>query len=111
MPASGRFQSRLLSYLSQQRLRLGDRTSRWFRHAANAVALGAQVVLYPVYVAFQSARLAGGNSGKRGVGLVIGQLVGWVERSTHLLSKMDWLSHLWLWAGAGSVRRRCGTGS
>jgi hypothetical protein len=63
MPPSGRFQSRLLSYLSQQRLRLGDRTSRWFRHAANAVALGAQVVLYPVYVAFQSARLVGRQMG------------------------------------------------
>ncbi|MBF2085248.1 PT domain-containing protein [Thermoleptolyngbya sp. C42_A2020_037] len=63
MPASGRFQSRLLSYLSRQRLRLGDRTSRWLRQAANAAALGAQVVLYPVYVAFQSMRLAGRQMG------------------------------------------------
>ena len=63
MPPSGRFQSRLLSYLSQQRLRLGDRTSRWLRQAVNAVALGAQVVLYPVYVAFQSARLVGRQMG------------------------------------------------
>ncbi|BAU42885.1 hypothetical protein [Leptolyngbya sp. O-77] len=63
MPASGRFQSRLLSYLSRQRLRLGDRTSRWLRQAVNAVALGAQVVLYPVYVAFQSMRLAGRQMG------------------------------------------------
>lgn len=63
MPASGRFQSRLLSYLSQQRLRMGDRTSRWLRHAQNAIALGAQVLLYPVYVAFQSMRLVGRQMG------------------------------------------------
>lgn len=63
MPASGRFQSRLLSYLSRQRLRLGDRTSRWLRQAQSAIALGAQVVLYPVYVAFQSMRLVGRQMG------------------------------------------------
>ncbi|RMF64030.1 MAG: hypothetical protein D6742_16055, partial [Cyanobacteria bacterium J069] len=63
MPASGRFQSRLLSYLSRQRLRVGDRTARWLRQAADAVALGAQVVLYPVYVAFQSMRLVGRQMG------------------------------------------------
>ncbi|WOB43214.1 hypothetical protein HNI00_08630 [Thermoleptolyngbya oregonensis NK1-22] len=63
MPSSGRFQSRLLSYLSRQRLRLGDRTSRWIRQAQGAIALGAQVVLYPVYVAFQSMRLAGRQMG------------------------------------------------
>ncbi|QKD81514.1 hypothetical protein HPC62_04335 [Thermoleptolyngbya sichuanensis A183] len=63
MPSSGRFQSRLLSYLSRQRLRLGDRTSRWMRQAQSAIALGAQVVLYPVYVAFQSMRLAGRQMG------------------------------------------------
>jgi hypothetical protein len=63
MPASGRFQSRLLSYLSRQRLRVRDRTSRWLRHAQNAIALGAQVVLYPVYVAFQSMRLVGRQMG------------------------------------------------
>ncbi|GAB4460966.1 MAG: hypothetical protein OHK0037_09150 [Elainellaceae cyanobacterium] len=53
----------MLSYLSRQRLRLGDRASRWLRQAQSAIALGAQVVLYPVYVAFQSMRLVGRQMG------------------------------------------------
>ena len=60
MPLSrGRYQSRVLSFLSQQSMQWRDRTLRSVRQAAFTLTWGIQVVLYPIYVLFQSGRLVG----------------------------------------------------
>jgi hypothetical protein len=59
MPSSGRFQSHLLSSLSQQSLRWRDRIGRSLRRTKMVAVWTAQIVLYPIYVAFQSARVVG----------------------------------------------------
>jgi len=57
MTPSGRYQSRFFSFLSQQSLKLRDKTSQTWRRLQVATAWGAQVVLYPIYLAFQTTRL------------------------------------------------------
>ena len=57
MPTSGRYQSRFFSFLSEQSLRLRDKTSQTWRQMKIATAWGAQIVLYPIYLAFQTTRL------------------------------------------------------
>ncbi|MEB3214351.1 MAG: hypothetical protein VKL39_23580, partial [Leptolyngbyaceae bacterium] len=60
MPESrGRYQSRILSFLSQQSLQLRDRILQNVRQAQFNVSWGVQVILYPVYVLFQTGRLVG----------------------------------------------------
>ncbi|MDX2097886.1 MAG: hypothetical protein SFW36_08925 [Leptolyngbyaceae cyanobacterium bins.59] len=56
MPA---YQSRSLSFISQQTRRLSDRVSRTLRQLKTATVWGAQILLYPVYLGFQTTRLAG----------------------------------------------------
>ncbi|MBD1910375.1 MULTISPECIES: hypothetical protein [unclassified Leptolyngbya] len=58
MPSSGRFQSRVLSEISRQSLKLRDRLERLVRHTRMAATWTAQVLLYPIYVGFQSLRMA-----------------------------------------------------
>lgn len=58
MPPSGRFQSRVLSEISRQSLKLRDRLERLARQTRIAVTWSAQVLLYPIYVGFQSLRMA-----------------------------------------------------
>ena len=55
----GRYQSRLLSYLNRQYIRWSDRRDRAIRHGQVATTWGAQVILYPFFMLFQSAQLAG----------------------------------------------------
>ncbi|HEY9698550.1 MAG TPA: hypothetical protein V6D10_14905 [Trichocoleus sp.] len=55
---SGRYQSRFLSFLSQQSLRLQDQSGQFWRQAKLAAVWGTQIFLYPLYVAFQTSRLA-----------------------------------------------------
>ncbi len=55
---SGRYQSKVLSYLSQQSLRWRDRLAKTVRQATQTVVWSSQILLYPIYVAFQSTRLA-----------------------------------------------------
>lgn len=55
----GRYQSRLLSYLNRQYIRWSDRRDRAIRHGQVATTWGAQVLLYPFFLLFQSAQLAG----------------------------------------------------
>lgn len=57
MTPSGRYQSRFLSFLSEQSLKLRDKTSQTWRRMQIATAWGAQIVLYPIYLAFQTTRL------------------------------------------------------
>jgi hypothetical protein len=60
MPASrGRYQSRVLSFLSQQSLQWRDRLLEKIRETQFNVSWGVQVLLYPMYVLFQSGRLVG----------------------------------------------------
>lgn len=59
MPSSGRYQSKVLSFLSQQSLKWRDRLTQTFRHTQIAAVWGTQILLYPVYALFQSTRLVG----------------------------------------------------
>jgi len=56
---AGRFQSRILSFFSRRRLKLIDRIKAEVRRLQLAVNWGAQILLYPIYLAFQGGRLAG----------------------------------------------------
>lgn len=58
MTPTGRFKSQILSRLSQQTLRLRDRTQELIRRAQITASWVGQIALYPVYLAFQSTRLA-----------------------------------------------------
>lgn len=64
MPSSGRFQSRVLSEISRQSLKLRDRLERLARQTRIAVTWSAQVLLYPIYVGFQSLRMASRQLGQ-----------------------------------------------
>lgn len=55
----GRYRSRLFKFFSRQTRRLLDRGERATREAQVASVWGVQVLVYPVYLLFQSARLAG----------------------------------------------------
>jgi len=57
MSPSGRYQSRLFSFFSQQSLRLKDRTSQAWRQVKLAAVWGTQIALYPIYALFQTGRL------------------------------------------------------
>lgn len=64
MSPSGRFQSRMLSQLSQQTLRWKDRAARWWRQTQVTAAWSTQILLYPVYAVFQTGRLLGRQLGQ-----------------------------------------------
>jgi hypothetical protein len=57
MSTSGRYQSRLFSFFSQQSLRLKDKTGQAWRQVKLAAVWSTQIVLYPVYALFQTGRL------------------------------------------------------
>ncbi|WP_416666251.1 hypothetical protein [Egbenema bharatensis] len=59
MATSGRYQSKLFSFFSEQSLRLRDQTTETWRRVKIAATWSAQIVLYPIYLAFQSTRLVG----------------------------------------------------
>jgi hypothetical protein len=55
---SGRYQSKVFNFLSRQSLRLRDRSAQTWRQSKIAAVWGVQILLYPIYVGFQTARLA-----------------------------------------------------
>ncbi|NJO81004.1 MAG: hypothetical protein HC827_22560 [Cyanobacteria bacterium RM1_2_2] len=55
--STGRYQSRVFNFLSQQSLRLRDRSVQTWRQVKVAAVWGVQILLYPVYVGFQGTRL------------------------------------------------------
>ncbi len=57
--STGRYQSKVLSFIAQQFNRWGERHDRAIRHLKVATVWSAQVLLYPIYALFQTARLAG----------------------------------------------------
>ncbi|MFB2935321.1 hypothetical protein ACE1B6_08575 [Aerosakkonemataceae cyanobacterium BLCC-F154] len=60
MPSSaGRYRSRLFNFVSRQTRRWVDRGELATRQVAVATVWGVQILVYPVYLVFQSARLAG----------------------------------------------------
>lgn len=60
MPSSaGRYRSRLFNFVSRQTRRWIDRGERATRQVTVATVWGVQILVYPVYLLFQSARLAG----------------------------------------------------
>lgn len=61
--AADPYKSRLFNLLNRRWLRLQDSLGRVSRHAKNTVALAAQIVLYPLYLLVQSARMAANQLG------------------------------------------------
>ncbi|MGA9382021.1 MAG: hypothetical protein WBV73_24940 [Phormidium sp.] len=60
MPSSaGRYRSRLFNFVSRQTRRWIDRGERGTRQVTVATVWGVQILVYPIYLLFQSARLAG----------------------------------------------------
>lgn len=60
MPSSsGRYRSRLFNFVSRQTRRWIDRGERATRQMTVATVWGVQILVYPIYLLFQSARLAG----------------------------------------------------
>ncbi|GAB4380217.1 MAG: hypothetical protein Kow00121_35990 [Elainellaceae cyanobacterium] len=59
MTSSGRYQSKVFSFLSQQSLRVRDKTQQTWRQAKVAAVWGVQILLYPLYAGFQGTRLVG----------------------------------------------------
>lgn len=64
MSTSGRYQSRLFSFFSQQSLRLKDKTAQAWRQVKLAAVWSTQVALYPIYALFQTGRLLGRQMGQ-----------------------------------------------
>jgi hypothetical protein len=64
MATSGRYQSRLFSFFSQQSLRLKDKTSQAWRQVKLAAVWSTQIALYPIYALFQTGRLLGRQMGQ-----------------------------------------------
>lgn len=54
-----RYQSRLFNFVHQQVRRVSEQCGRAFRHLKVATTWGVQVLLYPIYLLFQSSELAG----------------------------------------------------
>ncbi|MCY7323778.1 MAG: hypothetical protein LH660_18750, partial [Phormidesmis sp. CAN_BIN36] len=59
MSSSGRFQSHLFNFVSRQAQKMADQTKKVARHLKVATIWGTQILLYPVYILFQSTRLVG----------------------------------------------------
>ena len=57
MSSSGRFQSHLFNFVSRQAQKIADQTKKVARHLKVATIWTTQILLYPVYVLFQSTRL------------------------------------------------------
>ncbi len=54
-----RYQSRLFNFIHHQARRVSEQCSQGFRHLRVATSWGTQVLLYPIYLLFQSTELAG----------------------------------------------------
>lgn len=61
---SGRYQSQFFNFLNRSTQKLADRTATLLRHAKVTAIWGTQIVLYPVYALFQTARLVGRQLGQ-----------------------------------------------
>ena len=59
MSPPGRYQSNLFNFLSRQSMNLRDRSNQTWRQMKLAAVWGVQILLYPLYVGFQAARLVG----------------------------------------------------
>jgi hypothetical protein len=58
------YQSQLFNFLNRQTQKFADRTATLLRHMKVTAIWGTQIVLYPVYAIFQTARLAGRQLGQ-----------------------------------------------
>lgn len=59
MASSGPYQSHLFNFLNRQTQKVADKTSLVLRHLKVAAIWGTQILVYPVYAAYQSVRIAG----------------------------------------------------
>ncbi|MBF2049885.1 MAG: hypothetical protein IGS54_21380 [Elainella sp. C42_A2020_010] len=56
---SGHYQSKVFNFLLRQSLRLQTQTAQTWRHLKVATVWGVQILLYPIYLGFQTTRLIG----------------------------------------------------
>ncbi len=63
-PSASPYKSRLLSFLNRQSLQWRDRAGSTLRHLKVATEWGIQILIYPVYLAVQTARMAGKKLGQ-----------------------------------------------
>lgn len=56
---TGRYQSKVFNLLSRYSMKLRDQSAQTWRQARVSAVWSLQIVLYPIYVAYQSGRLAG----------------------------------------------------
>ncbi len=66
MTASGRYKSRLLNFVLERSQKFQSQAAKGFRQVRTGLVWGAQMVLYPLYVAFQAARVVGRQMGAGG---------------------------------------------
>jgi hypothetical protein len=57
--SSGRYQSRILSFVSHHTQKVTDRAETWLRRLKVTTIWSAQIILYPIYAVFQTLRLGG----------------------------------------------------
>ncbi|WP_323374494.1 hypothetical protein [Nostoc commune] len=57
--SSGRYQSRLFNFVHQQSRRVTQQWEHTYRHLQVATKWGVEVLLYPVYLLFQSSESSG----------------------------------------------------
>lgn len=57
-PPSSPYQSKFFNFLNRQTIKVKEQVERTFRQAKVAVTWGVQVVMYPIYLIFQSTRYA-----------------------------------------------------
>ncbi len=61
--SSGRYQSRLFNFIARQSRQLGDRVGQAARHLKVTLTWGAQLLIYPIYAIFETARSVGRQMG------------------------------------------------
>lgn len=61
--SSGRYQSRLFNFIARQSRQWGDRVGQAARHLKVTLTWGAQLLIYPIYAIFETARSVGRQMG------------------------------------------------
>ncbi|MGJ3254452.1 MAG: hypothetical protein ACFE0J_25465 [Elainellaceae cyanobacterium] len=83
MSSSGRYQSNILNFLSQQRLRLNDQYQRRSRQVKLVAVWGTQILLYPLYALFQTSRLT-----SRQIGRAVRRVMPRLRQTNHLVQAL-----------------------
>ncbi|MGJ3248628.1 MAG: hypothetical protein ACFE0I_21425 [Elainellaceae cyanobacterium] len=89
MSSSGRYQSNILNFLSQQRLRLKDQYQRRGRQVKLIAVWGTQILLYPLYALFQASRLT-----SRQIDQAVHRVMPRLRQANHLVQALVYPTRL-----------------